>query len=196
MKPRPIIIALVFTAIILFLMFTAFFFKQAVHSAPLPILGEVTDFNLTDSRGEQVTLARLTGKIWVTDFIFTTCAGICPIMTKHMAALHRSYQLLDDVAMVSISVNPETDTPTVMAEYAKKQNAKTDRWYFLSGSRKEIQELAVKSFKIGSVDEPIFHSTYFVLVDREGRIRGYYEGTEAEDIEKLFKDIAILLKEK
>ncbi len=118
------------------------------------------------------------------------------MMTTHMASLHRSYMMVDDVRLVSISVNPDNDTPEVLAKYAKKFNANTQKWYFLTGSLSDIQKIAVKSFKLGQIDEPVFHSSFFSLVDRKGRIRGYYDSADKKNIERLFKDIARLVEEK
>ncbi len=163
---------------------------------PLPVIGQIADFHLLNSDGKTVSLKDLRGKVWVADFIFTTCGGICPTMTANMAKVHRSYVLVDDVRLVSISVNPENDTPEVLKAYAKKFKANTGRWLFLTGTLADIPKLAVGSFKLGKIDEPVFHSSYFTLVDRQGRIRGYYDGTDKERLARLFKDIAVVLREK
>lgn len=161
----------------------------------LPVIGEVADFALYDSRGEPVSMARLEGKIWVADFIFTTCGSICPVMTRNMAVLHDRYKNEERLRLVSISVNPEYDTPEVLAEFAARYQADPSRWFFLTGSRDAIQDLAVNSFKIGSVEEPVFHSGYFVLVDGTGRIRAYYDGLEKKNIRRIERDIAALFSE-
>jgi len=193
-KTRLIIYVIMLGA---FLASSAFFYKYLSVSRQhkLQIMGQINDFNLQGSDGKNVTLADLKGMIWVADFMFTTCSGICPMMTKNLASLHRSYKQEKDVLMVSISVNPETDTPEVLKAYAKKHNADAAQWLFLRGSNEAIKKIAVESFKLGSVDEPVFHSSYFTLVDRQGRIRGYYDGTDDEGVRKLFKDLAILKKE-
>lgn len=195
MKNKIFIGAVIFSAIILFSLFTVVFFQQEMQKPALPLLGKVSDFKLFDTEGKEFRLRNLEGKVWVVDFIFTTCGSICPLMTKNMAALHRSYQLVNDAAFVSISVNPEYDTPHVLAKFAEGFSADTDHWHFLTGPREEITQLTLKNFKVGSVEEPIFHSPHFILVDRHANIRGYYDGTETGEIEKLFKDIARLLKE-
>ncbi len=163
---------------------------------PLPVIGQIADFHLLNSDGKTVSLKDLKGKVWVADFIFTTCGGICPTMTANMAQVHRSYALVDEVRLVSISVNPENDTPEVLKAYARKFKANTGRWLFLTGPLADIQKLVVGSFKLGKIDEPVFHSSYFTLVDREGRIRGYYDGTDKTRVAQLFKDIAVVLREK
>ncbi|HLF17874.1 MAG TPA: SCO family protein [Candidatus Omnitrophota bacterium] len=196
MKRNKILtIILISLAIILFLAFTVYSFVKETQKKSLPILGQVLDLTLTNDKGEPYRLRSLTGKVWVADFFFTTCSDICPMMTKHMAALSRSFEQINKIRLVSITVNPEYDTANVLAEYAKKQNA-TDKWLFLTGERQQITDLVVKSFKLGSMDEPIFHSSYFSLVDKHGLIRGYYDGTKQEEINRLFKDAASLIKEK
>lgn len=162
----------------------------------LPVYGEVTPFRLIDTQGQAFDSARLNNKVWVTAFFFTTCGGICPIMTKNLKSLQAMYRPYPDVEFVSISVNPEQDTPQALASYAQKYAADTERWHFLTGAREDITRVAVRNFKVGSVDEPIFHSAYFILVDRRGRIRGYYEGTQKEEVERLSRDLMQLYNTK
>ena len=113
-----------------------------------------------------------------------------------MAKLYRSYKLEKDVHFVSISVNPEQDTPELLAKYANRFDADTKSWHFLTGARDTITNLAVNSFMIGDEKEPIFHSTQFVLVDKKGNIRGYYDGLEEEGIRNLFRDMARVRRER
>lgn len=162
---------------------------------PLPILGSIPEFELTDSRGLPTGLADLEGHVWVADFIFTTCAGPCPIMSTNLASVHREYGDEDDLRLVSVTVNPDYDTPEIMDAYAKHYGAETDRWHFLTGAYEDIQSLLMNGFKMGDLEDIVFHSTRFALVDREARIRGYYIGTEAEDMELLRKDLKRLLRE-
>lgn len=196
MKPQTKLTIILSLATGLFIFFTIYFFRLETRPKELPVLGEVVDFNLQDSQSKPFALSSLAGKTWVVAFIFTTCGDVCPVMTRNMASLHRSYALRDDVAMVAVTVNPEYDDPKVLTEFARKQNADTERWHFLTGTREAITELMLKTFKIGSMEEPIFHSTKFVLVDKKARIRGYYDGMDTQEVQKLFKDIAYTLKEK
>jgi len=196
MNRKKLISTLIVLSCILSFSFMVYLFKLEAKPKDLPVIGQVANFTLFDSNSDEFTLNHLKGKVWLANFIFTTCSDICPIMSKNIASLHRSYVLENGVEMVSISVNPEYDTPEVMASYAEKFNAKTGKWHFLTGPREQIKKLSLNSFKIGSIDEPIFHSAYFALVDRYANIRGYYDGTKKEDIEVLFKDIAQLLREK
>ncbi len=196
MNSKRIFIILVIVSTALFSFFLTYLFKIETKPRVLPIAGEVPDFVLKDSQGEPFTSQQLKGKIWVADFIFTTCGGICPLMTKNMAQLHRSFLGLKNISLVSISVNPEQDTPEALKAYALKFNADTSQWHFLTGTRESIQHIATQGFKLGSVKEPVFHSAQFVLVDKDFKIRGYYEGTVPAQIAQLFKDIAQLMKEK
>ena len=187
---------LVIAGILGALIFSVVLFQGALKVETLPIYGKVNDFRLLDTEGREFTLKDLKGKVWLAYFIFTTCGGICPVMTKNMAALYRSFLSIDSVKMVSISVNPEHDSVDVLSAFARKYHANSSKWHFLTGERDEIKRLAVESFQVGSVDEPIFHSDRFILVDGEGRIRGYYDGTQQKSINILFKDIAALIKER
>ena len=166
-------------------------FQKSASS--LPVYTEVAHFRLIDTQGQVFDSTRLNNKVWVTAFFFSTCSGICPIMTKNLKSLQDvlspSYP---DVEFVSISVNPEQDNPQALAGYAQKYGADTKRWHFLTGTRGDISRIAVHGFKVGSVDEPIFHSAYFILVDRKGRIRGYYEGTQKQEVERLSRDLVQL----
>jgi protein SCO1/2 len=158
---------------------------------PLP------DFSLTDQTGKAVTLGDLKGRVWVADFIFTNCGGTCPLMTGKMRKLHAL--LPGEVRLVSITVDPDRDTPKALAAYAAEQGAPHDRWLFLTGDKQALYDLCVKGFKLpldaagGTPAEPIAHSTRFVLVGKDGEIRGYYDGTEEESLTRLTNDVKTLL---
>jgi protein SCO1/2 len=162
----------------------------AVASA-LPIIGRLPDFRLTERSGKTVTLADLEGKVWVADFIFTYCGGPCPIMTRRMREFHQALEResLADVLTVSISVDPERDTPAVLTEYATMFETDGYNWFFLTGNEREILDLTIKGFKLAVEPEQgtdqLIHSTRFVLVDPQAQIRGYYEIVTDEEIEAL-----------
>jgi len=161
----------------------------------LPVLGTLPPFSLSNQAEEIIDLDAMAGKIWVADFIFTSCAGPCPEMTKQMKRLADRVQGGDRVQFVSISVDPETDTPERLRAYGEQYQADFRRWHFLTGDRDTIEMLAVEGFKVGSVENPVIHSTRFVLIDGEGRIRGYFHGLEEETIPALQAAIGLLLKE-
>jgi protein SCO1/2 len=192
---KKIFIILSIFSLIASIAFGVIIFPKELNRKKLPFIGQVGNFTLLDSENKEFSLRQLEGRVWVAKFFFTTCSDICPLMTKNMAALNRSFEILPDVAFVSITVNPENDTPERLNQYRKEHNA-GKRWYFLTGPREQITDLMLNYFKIGSMEEPIFHSSYFALVDRKGYIRGYYEGTNQESINSLFKDVARLLKER
>jgi len=156
---------------------------------PLPVLGSVPDFKLIDAQGKPIALADLKGKVWVADFIFTHCAGPCPRMSTRMSDLQRFIAGAKTVALVSFSVDPERDTPKVLTEYGKQYGARPDVWRFVTGDEKSVHELARKGFKLAVEPEkeaaPITHSTMFALVDREGNIRGYFDGDDPEAFARL-----------
>lgn len=196
MKKKYLILILLGISVLLSGISSFYLFVQYTREEPLPVYGQIKDFQLTDSKGEQFQSSQLKNKVWVADFFFTTCGTICPIMTRNMNSLYGVYKLNPNVEFVSISVNPEQDTPDVLARYAQKYQVSTNNWNFLTGPREAITDLTVKSFKIGSIEDPIFHSANFVLVDKSGRIRGYYDGTVKEEVLELSKDLKQLIKEK
>jgi protein SCO1/2 len=171
--------------------------------ARLPVYGQLPDFTLTERTGRIVTLAELRSQIWIADFIFTRCPGPCPLMSARMASLQQPLARMPDVRLVSISVDPEYDTPQVLREYAAKFSA-TDQWYFLTGNKPAIFNLAREGFHLAAQDNPdaasqpdqgpIIHSTKFVLVDRQARIRGYYDSTDGESLRQLLLDVQRLQK--
>ncbi len=160
----------------------------------LGVYGQVNDFCLTDSNGQKFGLKDLRGKIWVADFFFTTCGNLCPMMSAHMGHLQEAFKFYKGVRLVSFSVNPEQDTPEVLKKYAQKFHADTNRWIFLTGSRQDMTRVVVNSFKLGDIKDPIFHSPYFVLLDKEGKIRGYYDSSDTKSLDKVITDLRQLLK--
>lgn len=177
------------------LLIATYLLKNSEPENSLPVIGNIPDFEFVNSEGETITLTSLKGKVWVADFIFTTCNMACPIMTGNMNIIHKKYKQNDDVRLISISVYPEHDTPEVLTKYAAQYNADTNRWYFLTGEEGTVQEVIKDGFKIGDYEDIIFHSEKFALVDRSGMIRAYYNGMKTEDMKKLKKDINSLLKQ-
>ena len=169
--------------------------KESNSDSELPVLGTIPEFYFTDSRDKRISRADLDGKVWVADFIFTTCTMACPVLTGNMNLVHKEFQNNDDVRIVSISVYPEYDTPEVLKKYASQYDANTNRWHFLTGPEENVQNVIKNGFKMGDYEDIIFHSEKFALVDQKGRLRGYYSGMETEDVTRLKKDINKLLKE-
>lgn len=165
---------------------------------PMPPIGEIPPFRFTTQEGKTLTREDLLGKVWVADFIFTRCAGPCPIMTSRMAEISRALTKAKDVRVVSITVDPEHDTPEVLAEYAGRMTADPSRWIFLTGPKGEIEEFARKGmFQVLAYDDKGLptHSTRFLVIDRQGHIRKTRNLDEPELVQKLFMDIGNLLRE-
>ena len=159
----------------------------------LPVLYNAPTFTLTDQDNVRFGSDQLRGRPWVADFIFTTCASLCPVMSAHMETLQT--QLPAEVRLVSFSVDPEHDTPAVLREYASHYNAQPGRWIFLTGDLK-TQTQIVNSMKLifqpATGDQPIQHDQHFVLVDGLGRVRGYYDSYAPEDMTNLIRDAQYL----
>ena len=170
--------------------------KDSKNDYQLPKLGSIPSFEFTDSDGNLISQEELSGKIWVADFIFTTCTMACPVMTGNMNLIHKAFKNNDKVRIVSISVYPEYDTPEILKEYASRYNANTNRWHFLTGPEENVKLVIKNGFKMGDYEDIIFHSEKFALVDQNGNIRGYYNGIKTDDIKTLKKDIRVLLNGK
>lgn len=163
------------------------------HSATkLDDYGTVPHFALTDSQGHSFDSKSLSGKVWIVDFIYTNCPGPCPRMTSQMHKLAERLKGSDDIRFVSISVDPERDTPPVLNAYAHHFGGPASNWVFLTGPFPTIDLLAANTFHIGTVRNRLVHSTRFMLIDKNGHIRGYYSTFDPEDFEKLQSDAKAL----
>ena len=152
-------------------------------------LSTIGDFMLTSQSGEPfVSSAELAGNIWIADFIFTTCTGPCPRMSAWMARIQEDLADIPNLRLVSFTVDPENDTPEVLAEYATRYRAEPGRWFLLTGPMEKLHDLKRNHFLLGDVDLSLNHSTRFALVDAEGFVRGYYLSAETEQMEKLMAD--------
>ncbi|HWP66350.1 MAG TPA: SCO family protein [Candidatus Limnocylindria bacterium] len=161
-------------------------------SAP-PVLGTVPPFELVERSGDPYGSAQLAGRVWVVNFIFTTCPDICPALTAEMRALDRRLDPAERPQRVSISVDPTRDTPDVLRRYAERHGADA-QWVFLTGERAAIASLLKDGFHVafgddGPPSQPITHSDRFVLVDAAMRIRGYYHGRMPEELDRLVADV-------
>lgn len=156
-----------------------------------PVHGVIPDFTLVDQASRPFAGSSLRGKVWITNFIFTSCAGACPRMTARMAGLQK--EIPPEIHLVSMTVDPARDTPPVLALYAAQHNADPARWHFLTGPAAVLHPLIQRGFRLsvaegGGPEEPILHSQRFVLVDRAGQIRGYYDSTDPQAMERLVHD--------
>lgn len=218
-SPLAIFMALVlFCSIIVFSILSL----NASNSTGLKVYGTVPEFDLIDQNSNKFSKEKLQGKIWVADFIFTSCTEECPLMNIEMQKINSAYP--QKVALTSFTVDPKVDTPERLLKYANALGADPNQWHFVTGTKEALHNLAIKGFKLavqennphdahgahdahdahsnhenhGSAQSsPFLHSQKFVLVDTKGQIRGYYDSTLQEDVTRLIqKDIPALLEEK
>ncbi len=162
----------------------------------LPVYGHVTPFVLTSQTGQEFASDALKGKVWVADFIFTSCQGPCPLMTRTMRRVQKQTAGVPDVQMVSFTVDPNTDTPPVLADYAGRFDADTSRWVFLTGPMAALHQVGRYTFKVTDVNGNRSHSIRFILVDKRGDIRGYFDSREEGELAKLVAAIRALARER
>lgn len=162
---------------------------------PLPSYGVVPDFTLTDQNGGAFSSSALDKRVWIADFIFTNCPGPCPRMSSQMHQVQTALSGDDGVRFVSFTVDPARDTPVVLTAYSKHFEADPAKWYFLTGPTHTLNLLSHDVFKLSSVDGTLDHSTRFVIVDRQSRIRGFYASTDQEAVPTLIADAKQLLKD-
>lgn len=175
------------------------YLQYRLQHPPLPSFRKLPEFSLVQSDGSALRLRDLRGKIWVADFIYTTCPGPCPMVTSRLGELQP--QLLRDprVEIVSFSVDPKNDTADTLRAYAAKYGADAKRWHFATGDPAGMQSLIQDGFMLaaaqgGAGDDPVVHSTKLALVDGCGVVRGYYDAL-AKDQHQLLEDAAALLRE-
>jgi protein SCO1/2 len=166
--------------------------------------GSVPEFSLVERSNKKIGLSDLRGKVWVADFIYTRCTDTCPLQTADMAKLQEAWTNAADLKLVSFSVDPERDTPAVLSQYADRFKADAQRWLFLTGGKEEIAGLVGDGFRLAAQPAPggvaesgvIMHSPRFVLVDRQAKIRGYYDNRDPDAMRRLKNDVATLLNDK
>lgn len=157
----------------------------------------IADFSLTNQNGEKITQKNYENKIYIADFFFTTCPTICPIMTDNMTYLQEKLLKNKNILLASFSVTPDIDNVEVLKDYALEKGVLSYKWNLLTGDKKMIYDLARKSYLVAKNDGDggkydMIHTENFVLVDKEKRIRGFYDGTSKEEMEKLLNDVEIL----
>ena len=184
-----------------------------VHEERLPIFGErrvngtdtiyhkIAPFRFVDQDSAWVTNDTFKDKIYVADFFFTTCRTICPIMKKEMLRVYQATEAMPDVLILSHSIDPEYDTVALLHEFARRLGVSANRWHFVTGVKDSIYKIAQTSYFATAMEdktEPdgFIHSGAFLLIDKQGRIRGKYDGTKEEDVNRLIGDIKRLSNER
>ncbi|MHC2992086.1 electron transporter SenC [Pontibacter sp. HJ8] len=168
-----------------------------VDAAGDTLFNKIPDFQLTSQQGKTVTQNQLDGHIYVADFFFATCPDICKDMSSQLVRVQEAFQNEPQVKIASFTVNPEHDSVEVLKEYGERYGADPDKWYFLTGDREQIYSLARKGFylPVQQVEgqQEFIHSEKFLLVDKNRLVRGIYDGTNPEDVDRLIIEIKVLL---
>jgi len=164
----------------------------------------IGDFSFLNQEGETITSDAVKGKIYVAEYFFTTCKSICPEMNQQMQRVQNEFKFEDDLKILSFTVDPEVDTVAQMKWYADRHGANPKQWHFLTGDKTDLYQLARRSYfvlkpaeaqNLGDAGSDFIHTNNFVLVDRQSRIRGYYDGTSEVEVSLLIHDIKLLMEE-
>jgi protein SCO1/2 len=198
---RQSVVGLVIVAVAVILAVLAFRTWQSSEQksvSSLPRFGVVPEFSLIDQEGRPFGSTDVQGKVWIADFIATRSSGPDPILSSRFAELDTNFKKSEQLRLISFTVDPQTDTPGVLRDYARRFEA-SPRWYFLTGDKQKVNELASNGFQLavrdpGNVTSDEVRTTKFVLVDADGTIRGYYDGTSNEVIQRLLTDLGSLLR--
>ncbi len=183
------------------------FYPQGVDSVKVDgkwkvdsVYHTITPFKFTNQNNKPISEKDVKGKIYVADFFFTRCGSICPKMSSQLTRVQNAFKDNQGINILSFSIDPEHDSVEVLKNYANQYKAIDGQWHFLTGTKDDIYKLGVKGFKISvgdgkEVTPDYFHSSRLILIDREGRIRGYYNGVSRDDVDKLILEIKVLLQE-
>lgn len=160
----------------------------------------VKDFNFIDQYNEKVTPQTVHGKIYVTDFFFTTCQSICPVMSSQLERVYKEFYNNDEVMILSHTVDPEQDSVEVLMRYADTHKVNNKQWLFLTGDKVQLYDLARQGYLLNAEEgdggaEDFIHTQNFALVDKERHLRGFYDGTDSLEVSRLIQDMHLLLKE-
>lgn len=172
------------------------------NTVKLPVLNTVQPFSFMRQDSVQVSVADLKSRIYVAEYFFTTCKGICPKMNKNMKAIYEQFKTDSNFLVLSHTVNPETDSVPVLKQYADSLGADPANWWFLTGTKEKLYKSARESYLLDdpqnsskNIEDQFLHTQFFSLVDRQGRVRGVYDGIKKEEVDQLLIDIATLIKE-
>lgn len=207
---EPRLFASLFSVAAAFLMFTSS--CNSAKDEKLPVFGEkeingidtvyhtIDSFQFVDQDSAIITNEDFKGKIYVADFFFTSCRTICPKMKTQMVRVYDSIQNMPDVLLLSHTIDPEYDTVALLHDFAQRLGVKSDKWHFVTGNKEDIYKIAQKSYFVTALEDKteedgFIHSGAFLLIDKEGRIRGKYDGTIPNDVNRMIVDIKKLRKE-
>lgn len=168
---------------------------RSTETPELPVLREAPSFSAANYDGRTVTQDDLRGRVWIAYFFFTSCSGPCPIMNSTANVLQAEFADMADLRIVGFTVDPDNDSVERLAKYAVRYNSQPGRWYMLRTDFETVGSIAVDGFAMGDRTTPALHSTRFALVDREGKVRGYFDGTDPDTVDALRAAIRALAGE-
>ena len=193
---------LVFFALLLGGFYYAMVKYTDFEEVKLPVLNTVQPFEFLRQDSAMSSQKDIRNRVYVAEYFFTTCKGICPKMNKNMKAIYEQFKVDSNFLIVSHTVNPDTDSLPVLRHYADSLGADVSNWWFLTGSKESLYKTARESYLLDdpknstkNIDEQFLHTQFFTLVDRQGRVRGVYDGIKKEEVDQLMTDIKTLIKE-
>jgi protein SCO1/2 len=204
---KKIIIYSVFFVLLISSFYLLLYFTKGFFDVKLPLMSYVQNFSFTDQNGQTVTQKNIDGKVYVTNYFFTTCKVICPKMNLNLKGVYDQFKNDKDFAIISHSSMPETDSVPLLKAYEEKMIGSNPhdaaKWYFVTGSKDSLYKMARQSYLLDNdknnsvnIAEAFIHTQFFALVDKQKRVRGIYDGLKPDEIARLEKDITTLLKEK
>jgi protein SCO1/2 len=199
---KKAIVYLIFFGVLFAVFYGVMMYTTDFAKVKLPVLNTVQHFSFLKQDSTMVSEQQTQGKVYVAEYFFTSCRGICPKMNKNMKAIYERFKSDSNFIVISHTVNPETDSLPVMRHYADSMGANSKNWWFVTGSKEALYKAARESYMLDdpknnskNIDEQFLHTQFFTLVDRIGRVRGVYDGIKKGEVEQLIHDISELIAE-
>ena len=199
---KKAIVYLIFFAVLFAVFYGVLMYTTDFAKVKLPVLNTVQPFSFLKQDSSMVSQQETQGRVYVAEYFFTSCKGICPKMNKNMKAIYEKFKTDSNFLVISHTVNPEVDSLPVMRHYADSMGANTKNWWFVTGSKEALYKAARESYMLDdpknsskNIDEQFLHTQFFTLVDRLGRVRGVYDGIKKDEVEQLIHDISELIAE-
>ncbi len=199
---KKAIVYLIFFAVLFAVFYGVLMYTTDFAKVKLPVLNTVQPFSFLKQDSSMVSQQETQGRVYVAEYFFTSCKGICPKMNKNMKAIYEKFKTDSNFLVISHTVNPEVDSLPVMRHYADSMGANSKNWWFVTGSKEALYKAARESYMLDdpknnskNIDEQFLHTQFFTLVDRLGRVRGVYDGIKKDEVEQLTHDISELIAE-
>ena len=199
---KKAIVYLMFFAVLFAVFYGVLMYTTDFAKVKLPVLNTVQPFSFLKQDSSMVSQQETQGRVYVAEYFFTSCKGICPKMNKNMKAIYEKFKTDSNFLVISHTVNPEVDSLPVMRHYADSMGANSKNWWFVTGSKEALYKAARESYMLDdpknnskNIDEQFLHTQFFTLVDRLGRVRGVYDGIKKDEVEQLIHDISELIAE-